>query len=287
MVVVGGRAPPEPLGQRQPPGARPAADRRVGHQAGPHDPHRRRRPLRHGRGVPRRAAARTAGRRSSTSRWTSSSTPRRPGAAPPERQRIEPDGDALTTIAGLLAEARQPVLILGTDVWADGAEEAALRFVQDLGIPTLTNGMGRGLRARRPPAAGDQGAERRARRCRPGGRGRDTARLPARLRRLRRQGGRLDPRAGRARRGLPRPGGDARRARGLGVGRPDRGLRRPAGRAWSAAPSRTGRRGVHARRTRSPRPPRATPSCSAPRPTRSTRRGSTASWCRGSPTTRW
>ena len=36
MVVVGGRAPAEPLGQRQPPGARPAADRRVGLQAGPH-----------------------------------------------------------------------------------------------------------------------------------------------------------------------------------------------------------------------------------------------------------
>ena len=68
-----------------------------------------------------------------------------PAPQPPERQRIEPDGDALTKIAGLLAEARQPVLILGTDVWADGAEEAALRFVQDLGIPTLTNGMGRGI----------------------------------------------------------------------------------------------------------------------------------------------
>jgi acetolactate synthase-1/2/3 large subunit len=68
-----------------------------------------------------------------------------PAPQPSERQRIEPDGDALTRIAGLLAEARQPVLILGTDVWADGAEEAALRFVQDLGIPTLTNGMGRGI----------------------------------------------------------------------------------------------------------------------------------------------
>ena len=44
----------EPLGQRQPPGARPAAHRRVGVQAGPHHPDRRRHPLRHGRGVPRR-----------------------------------------------------------------------------------------------------------------------------------------------------------------------------------------------------------------------------------------
>jgi acetolactate synthase-1/2/3 large subunit len=68
-----------------------------------------------------------------------------PAPAPPERQRIEPDGDAVTRIAGLLAEARQPVLVLGTDVWADGAEEAALRFVRDLGLPTLTNGMGRGI----------------------------------------------------------------------------------------------------------------------------------------------
>ena len=62
-----------------------------------------------------------------------------------EGTRIEPDGDAIAAIAGLLARAQRPVLILGTDVWADHAEEAALRFVEDLGIPTLTNGMGRGV----------------------------------------------------------------------------------------------------------------------------------------------
>ncbi|HEU4338322.1 MAG TPA: acetolactate synthase [Nocardioides sp.] len=62
-----------------------------------------------------------------------------------EGTRIEPDGDAIATIAGLLARAQRPVLILGTDVWADHAEDAALRFVEDLGIPTLTNGMGRGV----------------------------------------------------------------------------------------------------------------------------------------------
>lgn len=62
-----------------------------------------------------------------------------------EGTRIEPDGDAIATIAGLLARAQRPVLILGTDVWADHAEAAALRFVDDLGIPTLTNGMGRGV----------------------------------------------------------------------------------------------------------------------------------------------
>lgn len=57
----------------------------------------------------------------------------------------EPDGEAVATIAGLLASATRPVLILGTDVWADGAEVAALRFVEAIGIPTITNGMGRGV----------------------------------------------------------------------------------------------------------------------------------------------
>ena len=37
------------------------------------------------------------------------------------------------------------MLILGTDVWADGAEVAALRLVESLALPTLTNGMGRGV----------------------------------------------------------------------------------------------------------------------------------------------
>ena len=57
----------------------------------------------------------------------------------------DPDPDAVSAIASLLAAASRPVLILGTDVWADGAETAALRFVEDLGIPAITNGMGRGI----------------------------------------------------------------------------------------------------------------------------------------------
>ena len=61
------------------------------------------------------------------------------------RARLEADPDALRTVAGLLAAASRPVLVLGTDVWADGAEEAALRFVEQTGIPVVTNGMGRGL----------------------------------------------------------------------------------------------------------------------------------------------
>lgn len=56
-----------------------------------------------------------------------------------------PDPDAVTAVAELLAGAARPVLILGTDVWADRAEEAALRFVEAARIPTITNGMGRGV----------------------------------------------------------------------------------------------------------------------------------------------
>ena len=57
----------------------------------------------------------------------------------------EPDGDAIAAVARMLGEARRPVLVLGTDVWADGAEHAALRLVDELGIPAITNGMGRGV----------------------------------------------------------------------------------------------------------------------------------------------
>ncbi|RYE80593.1 MAG: acetolactate synthase, partial [Myxococcales bacterium] len=57
----------------------------------------------------------------------------------------DPDTDALDRIAGLLAAASRPVVILGTDVWADHAEEAALRFVEASGVPAITNGMGRGI----------------------------------------------------------------------------------------------------------------------------------------------
>jgi acetolactate synthase-1/2/3 large subunit len=56
-----------------------------------------------------------------------------------------PDTSALCTVAELLAAASRPVLVLGTDVWADGAEEAALRLVDQAGVPTITNGMGRGV----------------------------------------------------------------------------------------------------------------------------------------------
>ncbi|WP_082600573.1 acetolactate synthase [Nocardioides sp. Soil777] len=74
--------------------------------------------------------------------FSSSTGPASAGAPAP---RLEPDGDDLAAVATALAAATRPLLILGTDVWADRAEEAALRFVEALGIPTITNGMGRGI----------------------------------------------------------------------------------------------------------------------------------------------
>ncbi|NLJ54997.1 MAG: acetolactate synthase [Intrasporangiaceae bacterium] len=64
----------------------------------------------------------------------------------PERaEGREPDTDAIERIAGLLAAAERPVLVLGSDVWNDFAEEAALRCVESLGLPAIPNGMGRGI----------------------------------------------------------------------------------------------------------------------------------------------
>src|SRR3954449_1484927 len=59
--------------------------------------------------------------------------------------KVEPDPEAVERIARLLGDAQRPVLILGTDVWADGAEQAALDLVETVGVPTITNGMGRGV----------------------------------------------------------------------------------------------------------------------------------------------
>ena len=70
---------------------------------------------------------------------------------PPPPPAREPDPDALDGVARLLAEAERPVLVLGSDVWADHAEAAAARAVEALGLPVVANGQGRGIV---PPAAG-------------------------------------------------------------------------------------------------------------------------------------
>jgi acetolactate synthase-1/2/3 large subunit len=66
-------------------------------------------------------------------------------ATGPDRAPVEPDTDDLARVARLLQGAERPVLVLGTDVWADGAEEAAQRFAAETGIAVIANGMGRGI----------------------------------------------------------------------------------------------------------------------------------------------
>jgi acetolactate synthase-1/2/3 large subunit len=62
------------------------------------------------------------------------------------------DHDPLAEVAALLAQAARPVLVLGSDVWLDGAEAAALEVVEELGLPVVTNGMGRGVVPRGHPS---------------------------------------------------------------------------------------------------------------------------------------
>ena len=88
--------------------------------------------------------------------------------------------------AALLAEAARPVIIAGSDVWAGRAESPRCgrpRRCRCRCSPTAWAA----ARARRTPAACRQGPPRGAERGRRGRRGRHAARLPARLRRLRRR----------------------------------------------------------------------------------------------------
>jgi thiamine pyrophosphate-dependent acetolactate synthase large subunit-like protein len=65
--------------------------------------------------------------------------------AGPQAASREPDGDDLDRVAAALRTAQRPLLVLGSDVWADGAEQAARELVEALDLPAVTNGMGRGI----------------------------------------------------------------------------------------------------------------------------------------------
>jgi acetolactate synthase I/II/III large subunit len=73
----------------------------------------------------------------------SSATVTLPDAAAPAAR--EPDADALGRVGALLRRAQRPVLVLGSDVWADHAEQAARGAAEALGLPVIANGMGRGV----------------------------------------------------------------------------------------------------------------------------------------------
>jgi acetolactate synthase I/II/III large subunit len=55
------------------------------------------------------------------------------------------DPTAVEEITRLLAAASRPVLVLGSDVWMDGADGAAREAAQILQLPVIANGQGRGI----------------------------------------------------------------------------------------------------------------------------------------------
>jgi acetolactate synthase-1/2/3 large subunit len=56
-----------------------------------------------------------------------------------------PDEGHVDQIARLLSSAARPVLVLGSDVWLDGAEVAARAAAEELRLPVIANGQGRGI----------------------------------------------------------------------------------------------------------------------------------------------
>ena len=80
-------------------------------------------------------------------RWTTLFSPRRGARPPPAAPPRAGPGRAGRRRRGCSAEAERPVLVLGSDVWADRAEDAARRSAEALGLPVVANGQGRGILA--------------------------------------------------------------------------------------------------------------------------------------------
>ena len=205
-----------------------------------------------------------------------------PAAAVTTPARREPDADALDHAAAVLAGAHAPVVVLSSDVWADHAEEAAAELVREFALPTIPNGMGRGLLA-----PGDPNLVTRARSA--AFKAADVVLVV---------GAPLDFRLGYGIFGdAAAPAKvlhltDARRSAppGHGGGGHPRGPLAGAARAGRAtAPHRPGRAGRVGRRAARRRPGRARPRCGPAGQQRhalSIPRGSTASCSRAWPTTR-
>jgi acetolactate synthase-1/2/3 large subunit len=64
-----------------------------------------------------------------------------PVSPPPPRPPISD----IDQVVHVLRGAQRPVMVLGSDIWADGAEIAARESVEQLGIPVVANGMARGV----------------------------------------------------------------------------------------------------------------------------------------------
>ena len=67
-----------------------------------------------------------------------------PVAEPEPTARPQPDPSEVATAAALIASAERPVVIAGSDVYADGAWAELAAAAEHLRVPVFANGMGRG-----------------------------------------------------------------------------------------------------------------------------------------------
>ncbi|MDS1272066.1 acetolactate synthase [Lipingzhangella sp. LS1_29] len=67
-----------------------------------------------------------------------------PASPAPDTDRSADPTD-VATVARLLSAARRPVFVFGSDVWLDGAASTAREVAEELGVPVVTNGQGRGV----------------------------------------------------------------------------------------------------------------------------------------------
>lgn len=70
-------------------------------------------------------------------------TPATPATPAPTNER--PPITDIDKVVHVLRSAQRPVMVLGSDIWADGAEIAARETVERLGLPVIANGMARGV----------------------------------------------------------------------------------------------------------------------------------------------
>lgn len=70
-------------------------------------------------------------------------TPATPATPAPITER--PPITDIDKVVHVLRSAQRPVIVLGSDIWADGAEIAARETVERLGLPVIANGMARGV----------------------------------------------------------------------------------------------------------------------------------------------
>jgi acetolactate synthase-1/2/3 large subunit len=101
-------------------------------------------------GTPDPASARDAASAAGQASTAPSANPVTPGnsASGPNAGAPEaPDPGNIAQIVSLVAKSQRPVLVLGSDVWLDGAEQAARSSVAELRLPVVANGQGRGILA--------------------------------------------------------------------------------------------------------------------------------------------